>query len=124
MLAARNPKIDTTPLPDDHPVSLLEEAQDYYRGVESPFVTRNTEKNANGNIKRVALAITDDKYPQLAVTVNCTHRLWSKEFTYSTVDLNGKRRIVKSRSEDPNGRSSYICKRILWCSLPFLDDLS
>ena len=112
MLAASNPKIDTTPLPDDQPVSLLEEAQDYYRSAEPPFVTRNTGKNANGNIKRVALATADGKYPQLPVTVNCTHRLWSKGFTYPTVDLNEKRRIVKSRSGGPSGGASYICKKV------------
>ena len=124
MLVARNPKIDTTSLPDDHPVSLLEETQNYYKDVKSSFVTRNTEKNANDNIKRVALTITDDKYSQLIVIVNCTHRLWNKEFTYFTVDLNEKKRIVKSRSEDSNERSSYICKRFFWCSFSFLDDLS
>ena len=75
MLVARNPKIDTTSLSNDHSVSLLEEAQNYYKNVKFSFVTRNTEKNANDNIKRVVLTITDDKYSQLIVIVNCIHRL-------------------------------------------------
>lgn len=108
--AVSNPKVDTTPLPDDHSVSLLHEARDYYVGSEPPFVSRNTGKNANGTIKRVVLATTDSKYPQLPVTVECTHRLWSKNYTYATVDLNGKRRIIKSRSGGPNGGASYICQ--------------
>ena len=44
----------------------------------------------------------------MPVVVDCIHRLWSKSHTYSTVDLNGKRRIVKSRSGGPNGDARRI----------------
>lgn len=109
-LTISNPKIDTTPLPDDQPVHLLEEARDHYVGLDPPFVTRNGGRTLNGTAKHVVLATPDGKYPQLPVVVKCIHRLWSKSLTYATVDLNGKRRIVKSRSGGPNGGASYICK--------------
>ena len=109
-LTISNPKIDTTPLPDDQPIHLLAEAREHYVGLDPPFVTRNVGRNLNGHVKHVVLATPDGKYPQLPVVVKCIHRLWSKSFTYATVDLNGKRRIVKSRSGGPNGGASYICK--------------
>ena len=110
-LSVSNPKVDTTPLPDDQSVNLLDEARNHYAGSDPPpFVTRNCGKNAVGNIKRVVLATADNKYPLSPVSVPCTHRLWSKNYTYATVDLNGKRRIVKSRSGGPMGGASYTRK--------------
>lgn len=110
-ISVSNPRLDTTPLPDDEPVNLLDEARNHFNGSDPPpFVSRNTGKNAVGNIKRVVLATADNKYPLSPVTVQCVHRLWSKNYTYATVDLNGKRRIIKSRSGGPNGGASYTRK--------------
>lgn len=105
-----NPNIDTTPVADDKPVHFLDEARTHYIDSEPPFVSRNVGRNANGNVKHVVLATTDGKYPQVPAVVDCVHRLWSKAYTYATVDLNGKRRIVKSRSGGPNGGASYLSK--------------
>ena len=105
-----NPSIDTTPVADDKPTYFLEEARNHYTDSDPPFVTRNVGRNANGNIKHVVLATAEGRYPQVPVVVDCVHRLWSKALTYATVDLNGKRRIIKSRSGGPNGGASYICK--------------
>ena len=110
-LSVSNPRLDTTPLPDDESVNLLEEARNHFNGSDPPpFASRNTGKNAVGNIKRVVLATADNKYPLSPVLVQCVHRLWSKNYTYATVDLNGKRRIIKSRSGGPHGGASYIRK--------------
>ena len=110
-LSASNPRLDITPLPDDQIVNLLEQARNHYSDSNPPpFVTRNCGKNAVGNIKRVILATADNKYPLSPVSVQCIHRLWSNKYTYATVDLNGKRRIIKSRSGGPNGGASYIRK--------------
>ena len=110
-LSVSNPRLDTTPLPDDQSVNLLDEARSHFVGSDPPpFVTRNCGKNAVGNVKRVVLATADNKYPLSPVSVHCTHRVWNKNYTYATVDLNGKRRIIKSRSGGPNGGASYTCK--------------
>ena len=119
ILSVSNPGIDTTPLPDDQPVSLLQQARNHYSDSDPPppFVTRNCGKNAVGNIKRVVLATADNKYPLSPVSVPCVHRLWSKNYTYATVDLNGKRRIIKSRSGGPNGGASYL-RKLSPCAFP------
>ena len=107
-----SPKIDTTHLPEDQPIHLLHEARDCYSDATPPFAKRNVGNNANGTTKRIVLATIDGKYPQLPTIVESISRRWDEYYTFATVDLNCKRRIVMSLSGGPKGGARYIRKCI------------
>lgn len=78
-----------TSLPDDHPVEWLTEASKIYQESLPPFVT----KQKSGVRRMVERPLVHGQ--QYAEKIEVVYRSWDAVHTFASIDLNGKRFIVK-----------------------------
>lgn len=78
-----------TSLPDDHPIEWLAEAKDLYQASLPPFVT----KQKLGVRRMVELPLLEGQ--QKAGKVEVVYRVWDAVHTFASIDVDGKRYIVK-----------------------------
>ena len=78
-----------TGLPDDHPVEWLAEAREFYQSSLPPFVT----KQKFGVRRMVELPLLEGQ--QHAGKVEVVYRSWDAVHTFASIDVDGKRFIVK-----------------------------
>ena len=79
----------TAGLPDDHPIEWLAEARGIYQGVLPPFVT----KQKVGVRRTVELPLLEGQ--RYAQKVEVVYRSWDFLHTFASIDVDGKRFIVK-----------------------------
>ncbi|CAF9920997.1 hypothetical protein IMSHALPRED_005063 [Imshaugia aleurites] len=95
-------------LPDDHFIDWLGEAKQIYRYELPPFVEKNQGSNRAGLRKNVTLRVTDDQDHGIPVEAEVTCWSWSPYYTFCTLDIGGRRLIVKGDS------SSRYCSYRSW----------
>jgi len=90
-----------------HLLNLVKEVKKYYgRHVRPPFVitTNSRTLHTPGDTRSLVLAADDGKYPQAPVKhIELTYRLWDDGCLFTTVELDGFSRIVKSISGGATG---------------------
>jgi hypothetical protein len=90
-----------------HLLNLVKEVKKYYgRHVRPPFVitTNSRTLHTPGDTRSLVLAADDGKYPQAPVKhIELTYRLWDDGCLFTTVELDGFSRIVKSISGGTTG---------------------
>ena len=92
-----------TPLPEDHPVEYLDQAEASYVESRPPFAVRKT-KNIR---RRVFLATQDGDFSPTSAEAEVVFRSWDELDDYPTIDLDGKRFIVSGNSGGPPGTYQY-----------------
>lgn len=106
--ALSNDEEDVVP---DSPISsqlstLVKEVKKYYgRHVRPPFVISSSKTlQKPGDTRSLVLAADDGKYPQAPVRhIELTYRLWDDESKFTTIELDGLSRIVKSTAGGATG---------------------
>jgi len=90
-----------------HLINLVKGVKKYYgRHVRPPFVITTNSKTLHtpGDTRSLVLAADDGKYPQAPVKhIELTYRLWDDGCLFTTVELDGFSRIVKSISGGASG---------------------
>ena len=79
----------TTSLPDDHPIEWLAEAREIYRDSLPPFVT----KQKFGVRRTVEKPLAEGQ--RYAHKIDVVYRSWDAIHTFASIDVRGKRFIVK-----------------------------
>lgn len=97
---ARRTRPNPDRLPEDHFIDWLAEAQQLYRHELPPFVEKNQGSCRAGIRKNVTLRVTDDQQHGLPVEAEMTCWSWSPHYTFCTIDIGGRRLIVKGNSSD------------------------
>lgn len=97
---ARRTRPNPDRLPDDHYIEWLAEAQQLYHHERPPFVEKNQGSCRAGLRKNVTLRVTDDQQHGLPVEAEMTCWSWSPHYTFCTIDIGGRRLIVKGNSSD------------------------
>ena len=87
-------------LPDDHFIDWLAEAKQLYHHELPPFVEKNQGSNRAGLRKNVTLRVADDQQHGLPVEAEMICWSWSPYYTFCTIDVGGRRLIVKGNSSD------------------------
>ncbi|CAF9923621.1 MAG: hypothetical protein ALECFALPRED_002506 [Alectoria fallacina] len=87
-------------LPDDHFVEGYVEAKQIYHHERPPFVEKNQGSCRAGLRKSVTLRVTDDQQHGLPVEAEMICWSWSPQYTFCTIDIGGRRLIVKKDSSD------------------------
>ena len=87
-------------LHDDHFIDWLPEAKQLYQIERPPFVEKNQGSSRAGLRKNVTLRVTDDQQQGLPVEAELICWSWSPQYTFFTIDIGGRRLIVKGNSSD------------------------
>lgn len=85
-----NTTANATPLPQDHPIEYMDEAEALYVGTRPPFVVHHTRLPR----RRVLLATEDGRFSATSTEAVVVYRAWDSQDDFPTLDLNGKRFIV------------------------------
>ena len=83
-------------LPDNHPIEWLAEAKQFYGTRRPPFV--QLKKNKFGERKTVFLAADSPSQKDSPINVDVVYRTRNKRDSSCTLDVEGKRFIVKAFS--------------------------
>ncbi|KAL9069759.1 MAG: hypothetical protein Q9161_005344 [Pseudevernia consocians] len=87
-------------LHDDHFIDWLPEAKQLYQIERPPFVEKNQGSSRAGLRKNVTLRVTEDQQQGLPVEAELICWSWSPQYTFFTIDIGGRRLIVKGNSSD------------------------
>lgn len=98
--AGRRGRMNPDKLPDDHFIDWLAEAKQLYHSELPPFVEENQGSNTAGLRKPVTLRATDDQQPGVPVEAEIICWSWSPQWTFHTIDVGGRRLIVKGNAAD------------------------
>lgn len=98
--ATRRTQPNPHELPDDYPIEWLVEAKQLYRHELPPFVEPNRGNCTAGLRRNVTLRVTEGQQQGLPVEAELTCWSWNRYFTFCTVDIGGRRLIVKGNSSD------------------------
>ena len=94
---------NVTPLPEDHPIEYLDEAEALYVKSRPPFVVQQTRLPR----RRVLLATEDGRFSATSNEAEVVYRTWDSLDDFPTLDLNGKRFIVMGNAGGPPGGYQY-----------------
>lgn len=92
-----------TPLPQDHPIEYLHEAEALYMDSRPPFVVHHTRLPR----RRVLLATEDGRFSATSTEAVVVYRAWDSQDDFPTLDLNGKRFIVMGNAGGGPGGYQY-----------------
>lgn len=92
-----------TPLPQDHPIEYLEEAEAHYVNSRPPFVVHHTRLPR----RRVLLATEDGRFSATSTEAVVVYRAWDSQDDFPTLDLNEKRFIVMGNAGGRPGGYQY-----------------
>lgn len=87
-------------LHDDHFIDWFSEAKQLYQIERPPFVEKNQGTSRAGLRKMVTLRVTEDQQQALPVEAELICWSWSPQYTFFTIDIGGRRLIVKGNSSD------------------------
>lgn len=87
-------------LPDNHLIEWLAEAKQLYHHAWPPFIEKNQGSCKAGLRRTVTLRLTDDQQHALPVEAEMIFWSWSPQYTFCTIDVGGRRLIVKGNSSD------------------------
>lgn len=99
-----DPSVNTTKLPEDHPIHLEDEARRFFRGRRPPFVIVKRRKDP----KTVVLPTAAGPRAQKPKTAEIVIRSWDESTRFWTLDLNGIRYIVKPFRGAPLAGQKYL----------------
>ena len=100
---ASDPSLKYTPLPEDHPIHMLEEAKSFFRS--RPEYAPCIGKRNDTKVKGVVIPTVRKKRPQYPEKASVVLREWDSRRAVWTIDLNHKRLIVKHNSK---GGAGYL----------------
>ena len=114
-------------LPDNHPIEWLAEAKQFYGTRRPPFV--QLKKNKFGGRKTVILTADSPSQKDSPINIDVVYRTRNKRDSYCTLDVDGKRFIVKAFSGgaggyDGHGFRTFGCGVIYRCWLGSIEDFS
>ena len=92
-------------LPQDHPVAWEAEARGYYRADSTPPFT--VHKRSNEREREVDIPAATGLRSECPTKAKIVRREWSSRLTFWTLDLDGKRHIVKAFNGAPKGGAQY-----------------
>ena len=95
-------------LPEDHPVHKLSEARKHYLGRRRPPFVQEARKTRPGARKPVVLADSNGLLKAGAARADLICHAWERTTTFWTLDLRGKRWIVKAFGGAPQGGVRYL----------------